>query len=48
MRHAPLLIALASLMGALACIAWMRPTRVPQFHLAALLLIGYPWMTMMF
>ncbi|AZY94675.1 MULTISPECIES: MFS transporter [Paracoccus] len=33
-------IALASLMGALACIAWMRPTRVPQFHLAALLLIA--------
>lgn len=33
-------IALASLMGALACIAWMRPARVPMFHLAALLLIA--------
>ncbi|MGR3199548.1 MAG: MFS transporter [Paracoccus sp. (in: a-proteobacteria)] len=33
-------IALASLLGGLACVAWIRPERVPAFHLAALLLIA--------
>ncbi|MBM3603534.1 MAG: MFS transporter [Alphaproteobacteria bacterium] len=33
-------ISLAGVMGALACIAWMRPQRVPVFHLAALLVIA--------
>jgi len=30
----------ASLLGGLACVAWMRPDRVPALHLAALLLIA--------
>lgn len=33
-------IVAASLLGGLACIAWMRPNRVPLFHLIALLLIA--------
>lgn len=33
-------ISLAGVMGALACIAWMRPGRVAAFHLAALILIA--------
>ena len=35
------IIFLASLMGGLACVAWMRPTRVPWFHLIALLIIAF-------
>lgn len=35
------LILLASLMGVLACIAWITPARVPVFHLVALLLIAF-------
>ena len=35
------IILLASLMGGLACIAWMRPTRVAWFHLVALLVIAF-------
>ncbi|MCZ0960025.1 MFS transporter [Paracoccus benzoatiresistens] len=30
----------ASLLGGLACVAWMRPNRVPVLHLVALLLIA--------
>lgn len=33
-------IVAASLLGGLACVAWMRPDRVPALHLAALLLIA--------
>ncbi|WP_126976092.1 efflux MFS transporter permease [Frigidibacter oleivorans] len=33
-------ICLASLIGGLACVAWMKPGREPQFHLVALLLIA--------
>ncbi|WP_411957592.1 MFS transporter [Paracoccus homiensis] len=33
------LIFLGGIAGGLACIAWIRPQRVPQFHLAALILI---------
>lgn len=33
-------IVAASLLGGLACVAWMRPNRVPALHLAALLLIA--------
>lgn len=33
-------ITAASLLGGLACIAWMKPERVPAFHLAALVLIA--------
>lgn len=32
-------ILMASLMGALACVAWMKPAHVPRFHLVALVLI---------
>lgn len=34
------IISLAGVMGALACIAWMRPQRVAAFHLVALLIIA--------
>lgn len=33
-------IVLATLLGALACVAWMRPDRLPALHLTALLLIA--------
>ncbi|PZO63508.1 MAG: MFS transporter [Paracoccus denitrificans] len=33
-------IVLATLMGGLACIAWIKITRVPMFHLIALILIA--------
>ena len=33
-------IVLASLLGGMACVAWMRPNRVPTLHLVALLLIA--------
>lgn len=33
-------IVAASLLGGLACVAWMRPSRVPALHLTALLLIA--------
>lgn len=33
-------ICAASLLGSLACVGWMKPERVPQFHLLALLLIA--------
>ncbi|HEY0211997.1 MAG TPA: MFS transporter [Paenirhodobacter sp.] len=33
-------ICIFTLLGTLACVAWLKPTRVPQFHLAALLLIA--------
>lgn len=33
-------IVAASLLGGLACVAWMRPNRVPILHLVALLLIA--------
>lgn len=33
-------ICLASLLGALACVGWMRAGREPQFHLVALLLVA--------
>ena len=31
----------STLLGAIACVAWMRPNRVPWFHLIALLLIAF-------
>lgn len=34
-------ITLAGVLGALACIAWMRPGRVAAFHLVALILIAF-------
>ncbi|MFC3061492.1 MFS transporter [Paenirhodobacter populi] len=33
-------ICLFTLLGTLACVAWMKPTRVPQFHFIALILIA--------
>lgn len=33
------LILLGGIVGGLACIGWIRPSRVPHFHLAALILI---------
>ncbi len=33
------IIVAASMLGGLACVAWMQATRVPQFHLIALILI---------
>nr|WP_321508553.1 MFS transporter [uncultured Celeribacter sp.] len=38
-------IVCASIVGAVACVAWLKPTREPQFHLAALVLISVgAWM----
>nr|WP_319246997.1 MFS transporter [uncultured Celeribacter sp.] len=38
-------IVCASIVGAVACVAWLKPTREPQFHLAALVLIAVgAWM----
>lgn len=33
-------ICAASFLGALACVGWMKPGRMPQFHLVALILIA--------
>ncbi|MFD1881377.1 MFS transporter [Paracoccus pacificus] len=40
-------ILVANVMGALACVAWMTPQRLPAFHLVALgLIAGGAWMDM--
>lgn len=46
-QMAPLfaIIATATLLGSLACVAWLKPGREPQFHLIALVMIAFgAWM----
>ncbi|MBU2956652.1 MFS transporter [Paracoccus sp. 1_MG-2023] len=34
-------ILIGTILGSLACVAWMRPDRIPRFHLAALAMIAF-------